>query len=271
MPPPLPLPQQPDGMLLVDTHAHLYSSQFDADRDAMVDRMLEKGVSKVFLPNIDEDSIAPMLDLCSKWPGIFHPMMGLHPCHVGEDFEEVLGRMHSNLLSGDYCAVGEIGLDGFWDKSSLPRQEIAFRRQIHWANETGLPIVIHSRDTMDDCIRIVRDEKSDSLTGIFHCFTGTAEQAKAIIDLGFMLGVGGVYTFKSSPLKEALRDVPLESIVLETDAPYLAPVPHRGKRNESSYIPLIANMLAEDKGMPLETIAIITSRNAEKVFRISLS
>lgn len=236
----------------------------------MVERMQEKGVSKVFLPNIDEDSIEPMHTLCSKWPGIFHPMMGLHPCHVGEDFEEVLDRIHGHLVSGNYCAVGEIGLDGYWDKSSLPRQELAFRRQIQWANETGLPIVIHSRDTMDDCIRIVLEEKNDSLTGIFHCFTGTAEQAQAISDLGFMLGVGGVYTFKSSPLKEALRNVPLECIVLETDAPYLAPVPYRGKRNESSFIHFIASMLAEDRGVSLDQLARITSSNAEKVFRISL-
>lgn len=254
-------------MVLVDTHAHLYSTQFNADRKEMVQRLKATGVARVFLPNIDEESISPMWELCREWPGIFLPMMGLHPCHVGEDYEEVLDRIQEELRRQDYCAVGEIGLDAFWDKSSLPRQEVAFRRQIRWAKETELPIVIHSRDTLDDCIRIVREEKAESIGGIFHCFTGSSEQAQAIIDLGFYLGVGGVYTFKSSNLKDALSCIPIDYLVLETDAPYLAPVPHRGKRNESSYIQLVASRLAEDRGMTLEEVAIATTKNAERVFR----
>jgi TatD DNase family protein len=260
-----PSPSDPSS-LFVDTHAHLYSRQFESDREQMLDRMLESGVRMAFLPNIDLESIPPMHALCDHRPDVCIPMMGLHPCHVGEDWVEVLQVMVEWLDRRPYAAVGEIGLDAYWDKSTLPRQEEAFRVQIRWANERGLPIVIHSRETMEDCIRIVEEERDAELKGVFHCFTGTSEQAGRIIAMGFHLGVGGVYTYKNSGLTTALANIPLESLVLETDAPYLAPVPHRGKRNESAYISLIAARLAEDRRMSVEELARRTTANAALLF-----
>jgi TatD DNase family protein len=253
-------------MLFVDTHAHLYSRQFEADRDLILDRMVGSGVGKALLPNIDLESIPVMHALCDSRPEVCIPMMGLHPCHVGEDWVEVLQVMDDWLDRRPYAAVGEIGLDAYWDKSTLPRQEEAFRVQIRWANARGLPIVIHSRETMDDCIRIVEEERSAGLGGVFHCFTGTAGQAEQIIAMGFFLGIGGVYTYKNSGLTAALSAIPMEWLVLETDAPYLAPVPHRGKRNESAFIPLIATRLAEDRGLGVEEVARMTTANARRLF-----
>lgn len=250
----------------VDTHAHLYVRQFDADRDEVMTRLMDAGVSHVFLPNIDMESIPAMEALCGAYPDQCRPMMGLHPCHVEPNFLEVLAEMEQLLDQGGYWAVGEIGLDAYWDKTSLPRQEEAFRMQIRWANARSLPIVIHSRETMDDCIRIVQQEAAPGLKGIFHCFTGTAAQARAIVELGFCLGIGGVYTYKNSGLKEALEAIPLEALVLETDAPYLSPAPYRGKRNESAYIPVIAARLADDRGLPMDEIARVTTQNAARVF-----
>jgi len=253
-------------MLFVDTHAHLYSRQFEADRDLILDRMVGSGVGKALLPNIDLESIPAMHALCDSRPEVCIPMMGLHPCHVGEDWVEVLRVMDEWLDRRPYAAVGEIGLDAYWDKSTLPRQEEAFRVQIRWANARGLPIVIHSRETMDDCIRIVEEERSAGLGGVFHCFTGTAGQAERIIAMGFFLGIGGVYTYKNSGLAAALSAIPMDWLVLETDAPYLAPLPHRGKRNESAFIPLIATRLAEDRGLGVEEVARMTTANARRLF-----
>lgn len=250
----------------VDTHAHLYVRQFDPDRDEVLARMLESGVGMAFLPNIDLESIPAMHALCAAWPDHCVPMMGLHPCHVGEDWREVLAEMEQWLERRDYAAIGEIGLDAYWDKTTLPRQEEAFRAQIRWAIGRELPIVIHSRETMDDCIRIVEEEYAPGLKGVFHCFTGTAAQAARIVDLGFYLGVGGVYTYKNSGLEQALTNISLDWLVLETDAPYLAPLPCRGKRNESSYIPLVASRLAEDRGVSLEEVAGRTTANAGRLF-----
>ncbi len=253
-------------MDFIDTHAHAYARQFGHDLEEMIHRFQVAGVIKVFLPNIDLDSIGPMHSLCTTHPQLFIPMMGLHPCHVEENYAEVLGVMEEFLENGAYCAIGEIGLDAFWDKTTLPRQEVAFRHQIQWANTLDLPIVIHSRDTLDECIQVVTEEAQAGLRGIFHCFTGTADQALRITELGFKLGIGGVYTFKNSNLKESLADCPLTDLVLETDAPYLAPVPYRGKRNESSFIQLVAAQLAMDRGVELEEVARVSTEAAGQVF-----
>lgn len=252
--------------MFVDTHAHLYVRQFDQDRDAVIARMVESGVGKAFLPNIDLESIPAMHELCAAWPEHCAPMMGLHPCHVSEDWREVLAEMAQWLDLRTYAAIGEIGLDAYWDKTTLPRQEEAFRVQIRWAIARGLPIVIHSRDTMEDCIRIVREEFAPGLKGVFHCFTGDAGQAARIVEMGFYLGIGGVYTYKNSGLDQALAEIPLDWLVLETDAPYLAPVPYRGKRNESAYIPLVAARLAADRGITAGEVAQRTTANAARLF-----
>lgn len=241
-------------------------AHFDEDRAAMLQRAIDSGIKKFFLPNVDSRSIESMLALESERPEQCFAMMGLHPCSVQENYEEELALVREWLDKRPFCAIGEIGLDLYWDKTTLRIQQDAFRRQIAWAKELDLPIVIHSRESTSEVIEILQDEKGNKLRGIFHCFTGTAEQAAEIIDLGFYLGIGGVLTFKNSGLDKTVETVPLEKIVLETDAPYLAPVPYRGKRNESAYIRLIAEKLADVKGVNLETVAQITTANAESIF-----
>lgn len=256
--------------LLVDTHAHLYVRAFDADRPEVIHRMRMAGVGRAYLPNIDLSSVEPMLALCRDWPGVCFPMLGLHPCHVEVDFEEALDRMKILLEEHPVVAIGEIGLDAYWDKTSLPRQETAFRQQLRWGLDRDLPVVIHSRETLDDCIRIVGEEGNGRLRGIFHCFTGSALQAERIAGMGMYIGIGGVYTYnKSHELREVLRRFPLDHVVLETDAPYLAPVPFRGKRNESAHVRQVAEALAADRDMTLEALAGITTRNANSIFRFT--
>lgn len=253
---------------LIDTHAHLYHRQFDDDREAMLVRALEAGVTKLFLPNVDHDSIAAMDALAAAHPHRCFPMMGLHPCSVGERNEEALEEVERLLRTGRYCAVGEIGIDLYWDKTWLAQQQEAFRRQVRWAKALDLPIVIHCRESFAEVIAIVEEENNDRLRGVFHCFTGTAEQARRVIALGgFWLGIGGVITYPKGGLFETMREVGPEHCVLETDAPYLAPAPFRGKRNESGHIPHIAAKLAEATGHSVEEIARTTTRNAEVLFR----
>ena len=253
--------------MLIDTHSHIYASEFDFDRDAMMARAFSQGVEKIFLPNVDLESIPRMLELEAKYPNNCFAMMGLHPCSVGADYKEVLNTIESWLGRRKFVAVGEIGLDYYWSKEFVEAQKDAFRMQCRWAMELDIPIIIHARDSLDDLIQIVSEEKKDArLRGIFHCFGGTLEQAKQIMDLGFSMGIGGVLTYKKSGLDELVKSIPLEWLVLETDAPYLTPVPHRGKRNESGYIRIIAEKLAEVKGLSLEEVAEVTSRNAEKIF-----
>lgn len=251
----------------VDTHAHLYSAEFEADRTEMVKRSLESGVKAMYLPNVDKNSIDGMLALEAEFPGNLFPMMGLHPCSVQpEDWQEQLGIVKEWLDKRHFCAVGEIGIDLYWDKSTLDIQVEAFRIQAAWAIEKDLPIVIHSRESIDILIGLVREMKVPEFRGIFHCFSGTEEQAKAIIELGFLLGIGGPLTYKKSTLPDAIRNIPLEHIVLETDSPYLPPTPYRGKRNESSYISLIGSKLAEIKEIAVEEIAATTTRNARRLY-----
>lgn len=255
-------------MELIDTHAHLYHKQFDADREDMLQRALDAGVTKLFLPNVDHESIAAMDTLAAAHPDRCFAMMGLHPCSVGEDNALAMEEVGRLLRTGKYCAVGEIGIDLYWDKTWLAQQQQAFRQQVRWAKELRLPIVIHCRESFEEVITIVEQENEDVLRGVFHCFTGTSEQAQRVIALGdFYLGIGGVITYPKGGLFETMQQVGATHCVLETDAPYLAPVPFRGKRNESAYIPHIAKRLAEASGISIEEVAGITTANAGNLFK----
>ena len=253
--------------MLIDTHTHLYLNQFDADRDEVIQRANEHGVNKFYLPNVDSTTIDAMLELEAAYPQSCFAMMGLHPCSVKENYKEELDLVENWLDKRDFCAIGEIGIDLHWDTSTFEIQKDAFRTQIQWAKERELPIVIHSRKSTQECIDIVREAKDDRLGGIFHCFGGTVEEAKQIIDLGFYLGIGGVLTFKKAGLDKTMEEISLDHVVLETDSPYLAPTPNRGKRNESGYVRLVAEKLAEIKGVSLEEIAEKTSANAKRIFK----
>ena len=232
---------------MIDTHSHIYGEEFAADRDEVVARATQAGVTHIFLPNINEESVAPMLSLCAQYPGLCHPMMGLHPSDVTADYREVLVHMKSLLDAPDhpYVGIGEVGLDFYWDDTFRQEQEQAFRTQVEWAIEYHLPLVVHARSAHDSLLRILCDYSSCRLSGIFHCFSGTADEAASLLAFeGFCLGIGGILTFKKSTLPEVLRHVPLSRLVLETDSPYLAPVPHRGKRNESAFVAYVLRALA---------------------------
>lgn len=252
---------------LIDTHAHLYSRKFDADRPDMVRRAIAAGVTRMYLPNIDTESIQPMLDLEAAFPDNCFAMMGLHPGSVQPGtYEQELAVVEKWLGERTWAGVGETGIDLYWDKSTLEIQKISFARQIEWAKDLGLPIIIHSRESNEECLEMVGKGQDGRLRGIFHCFSGTLEQAKRMIDLGFMLGIGGTLTYPKSELPVVLKEIPLEHIVLETDSPYLPPVPHRGKRNESAYIRLVAEMLSEVKVLPFAEVARVTTANALRMF-----
>lgn len=253
--------------VFIDTHTHLYDEQFDIDRAASVQRAMEAGVQRMYLPNCDSSTIESMLQMADQWPKHCLPMMGLHPCYVKENYLEELKIVQEYLTKGIFHAVGEIGLDFHWDTTFADQQKEALALQIDWALEQDLAIVIHTRKSMRDTIEIVGQKQNGRLRGIFHCFGGSLEDARKITDMGLHLGIGGIATFKKSHLPELLRQIPLEQIVLETDAPYLAPVPHRGKRNESAYIPLIADLIAMARQCPIEEVAEVTSRNANTIFK----
>lgn len=254
--------------MLIDTHAHLYASQFEEDRTKMIQRAFDNGIEHLFLPNIDADSIPGMLELEKAYPNQCHAMMGLHPCSVDANYKETLAMMEKWFEERPFCAVGEIGLDYYWSKEFVSEQKDAFRTQCRWAKELDIPIVIHARDSLDDLIEIVREEKTDNFRGIFHCFGGSIEQANQIIELGFLMGLGGVLTFKKANIGEVVEQIDLKHLVLETDAPYLTPTPHRGKRNESAYIRLIAEKLAEVKGISVEEVGKVTSATALDLFGV---
>jgi len=253
-------------MRLIDTHTHLYSKEFSDDFDQVLQRARNAGVARFYLPAIDSEVTDDMLRLADLYPLEFFAMMGLHPVSVKENFREELKIVEEYLLKRKFVAVGEIGLDFYWDTTFKNEQLIAFNQQMELAQQYKLPIVIHTRNAMKETIEAVKPFATKGLTGIFHCFGDGYEIAKEIIDLGFYLGIGGVLTYKKANLGESLKDIPLDRIVLETDAPYLSPVPFRGKRNESSYLVHIAAKLAEVKNVTIEEIAAITSANAEKIF-----
>ncbi len=253
--------------MFTDTHTHLYDQRFEQDRDEMIRKALNAGVQKMYIPNCDHSTIAPMLEIEGQWPENCFAMMGLHPCYVKDDYETELATVEKWLAQRSFAAVGEIGLDYYWDKAWVPQQKNAFERQTDLALQYDLPIVIHSRESTADCIEIVRQKQNGQLRGIFHCFSGSLAEAREIIDLGLYLGIGGVVTYKKSTLPEVIATLPLSAIVLETDAPYLSPAPHRGRRNESSYIPFIADEIASIKQCDVEEVAAITTANAAKIFR----
>lgn len=253
-------------MKFIDTHTHLYDEQFENDLDAALQKAIAAGVTEMYLPNCDSTTIEGMLAIEKKWKSHCFPMIGLHPVYVKENYLEELKTVRQWLKKRPFYAIGEIGLDKYWDLTWFEEQKKAFSMQIDWAAEYGIPFVIHSREATEDCLQILEEKNKGSLKGIFHCFGGTVEEAIRITDLGLALGIGGVVTFKKSHLPEVIRNTDLNHIVLETDAPYLAPVPYRGKRNESSYIPLIAQKIADIKNLPLEEVAAVTTQNAEKIF-----
>jgi TatD DNase family protein len=253
-------------MKFVDTHCHLYAKEFEDDIAEVIQRSEITGVEKFYLPAIDSTTLQPMLELEKKFPGKCMAMAGLHPCSVKENYKQELLIIETLLKERKFAAIGESGLDFYWDKSFEKNQYDAFHVQLEWALQYDLPIVIHSRDSMQECISTVREHQNGNLKGLFHCFSGSIESAEEIIGLGFYLGIGGVLTYKKSSLSEVLKKIDLKRMVLETDSPYLAPVPFRGKRNESSYLIHIAEKLAEVKGVGVEEIASLTTANAQKIF-----
>ncbi len=255
-------------MELIDTHCHLYSDTFSKDIEDVIQRAEKEGVEKFFLPAIDSKCQEALLSLEARYPGKFYGMTGLHPCNVKEDYAAELRFVEQELQRRPWVAVGEIGLDFYWDRTFEQQQYEAFHRQIEWALHYDIPIVIHSRESMAQSIDVVRQHQKGRLRGIFHCFSGNAQDAQQIVDLGFYLGIGGVLTYKNSGLPDAIRDIPLDRLVLETDAPYLSPAPFRGKRNESSYLKYVVHKLAEVKNIPVEEAAAATTKNAQKIFGI---
>jgi TatD DNase family protein len=255
-------------MQLIDTHCHLYNKEFARDMDAVIQRAEKEGVEKFYLPAVDSESHEALMGLEKQYPGRCIGMMGLHPTSVKADYEMELKLVEDWLQQRPWVAVGEIGLDFYWDRTFEKEQYVAFHRQIGWALHYKIAIVIHSRESMTESIGVVREHQKGELRGIFHCFTGSYDAARQIIDLGLYLGIGGVLTYKNSGLADVLKDIPLEHMVLETDAPYLSPVPFRGKRNESSYLQYVVARLAEVKGVSREEVARITTENAQKIFGI---
>jgi len=255
-------------MVLTDTHTHLYYETDETKQAELMQRCFDHQVQRLFLPNVDVASIAKIDALVNRYPTHCFAMAGLHPCDVKEDFELVLDSICESMMDRQIYAIGEIGIDLHWDKTTLEFQRTAFKEQIKWAKDMELPIVIHCREAFDEVFEILEAEKGESLRGILHCFTGNLEQAKKTIDLGFYLGIGGVVTYKNAGLDEVLKHIPLEHVVLETDSPYLAPVPFRGKPNESSYLLHIAEKVAEIYGLSVEEIAEVTTSNSKKIFLV---
>lgn len=253
-------------MNFTDTHAHIYSSKFKDDLPEMLERTFEAGVNKIYMPNIDHKSIDGMLELEEQYPDNCFAMMGLHPCSVNASFEQELYIVEDWLSKRKFKAVGEMGLDLYWDKTFFEQQKEAFRIQADFAKKYKLPLVIHTRSAMAETLELLEELADEDLFGVLHCFTGTENDAQRLIEMNFMIGIGGVVTFKNGGVDKAIKNIDLQHIVTETDSPYLAPVPYRGKRNETSYIPLIAQKIADVKEVGLEEVARITSENAHRLF-----
>ncbi|GMQ30331.1 TatD family hydrolase [Algoriphagus confluentis] len=254
-------------MNLIDTHAHIYSSKFDSDRDQVIEEIRGAGIERIYMPNVDVETIDRMLECESRYGDLCIPMMGLHPCDVKEDFQKQLYIMEDWLNRRSFAAVGEIGTDLYWDKSTFEIQKEALKIQLSWALEKDLPVVLHCRESIDQTIEIIEEHQNGQLKGIFHCFTGTLDQAKRIISLGFLLGIGGVSTYKNGGLDQVIPFIGIQNMVLETDAPYLAPVPHRGKRNTPAYLPHIAQRVGDLLHVSAEQIALDTKQNALALFK----
>lgn len=254
--------------MLTDTHTHLNSNQLMPDLSGVIERSMAAGVQRFFIPNVDIETADSLVAITKQYPNNCYGMMGLHPCHVKENFEEELAALFAYFDREKFYAVGEIGIDLYWDKTTLDIQTTAFKRQVDFALQRNLPICIHSRESFDVIADIMEEYRGSGLRGVFHCFTGSPAQAERAIGFGFMLGIGGVITFKNSGVAEVVANIGLEHLVLETDAPYLAPVPHRGKRNESAYTALVAQKLADVKQVSLEELASITTENSVRLFGI---
>ncbi|MDA9666030.1 TatD family hydrolase [Bacteroidota bacterium] len=253
--------------MYIDTHTHIYLKDFDEDRKQIIKECLDSGVNKLLLPNIDKSSIADVIKTCELYKDICYPMVGLHPCYVKDSYEDDLNYLKPIIKTIDTIAIGEIGIDLYWDKSNLENQRKAFMTQINWAKEFKLPIVIHARDSYNEIFEVLDQLNDENLKGIFHCFSSTLEDADRILNYGgFKLGIGGVVTFKNSGLDKVVKNVDIKNIVLETDSPYLTPNPFRGTRNKSSYIPIIANKLSDIYEISSEEIGNITSKNAKEIF-----
>ena len=252
-------------MRFIDTHSHIYDTGFQEDLDAVMASAKSAGVEKIYMPGIDSTCINGMMDMETKYSGFCIPMMGLHPCYVKENVQAELAIVADQLSKRKFPAIGEIGLDFYWDKTFVSQQQLAFNTQMQWALDFNLPIVIHTRNAMGETIEAVKPFAKKGLRGIFHCFSGSKESAEQIIGMGFHLGLGGVLTYKNAGVAEAIKDIPMEWLVLETDAPYLSPVPYRGKKNEPAFIIEVAKKLAEIKNLPLHEVAEITTKNAVKV------
>ena len=254
--------------MLIDTHTHLYLEEFDKDRDEVVKRAIDSGVGKLFLPNIEVDSIEKMLHLAQKYPGICFPMMGLHPGSVKENFKVELGKMESYLKKENFIAIGEIGIDLYWDKTFIKEQEKAFEMQLEWAKEYSLPVVIHARDSFQEIFTILDNVFKSGMRGVFHSFTGSMEDAEKIKEYDFYYGINGIATYKNSELPEIIKILPLDRILLETDSPFLSPVPKRGKRNESSFLKFTCEKLSEILKLDIGKVEELTTKNAQKLFSI---
>jgi len=253
--------------MFIDTHTHLYSEQFSEDRTEMIQRAIDAGVERMYLPNIDLESIEGMHALELQFPNNCFAMMGLHPCSVDANWEETLAELRKHIDTRKYAAIGEIGIDLYWDKAYVQEQKHAFKVQIEWAKELGWPIVIHARDSFEEIFEVLDETYDERLSGIFHCFTGGEKEIQKVLGYeNFMLGIGGVVTYKKSELPEVLPLIPLNKLVLETDAPYLPPVPFRGKRNESAYVLHTAEKVAEILGLPLAELGKVTTANARRIF-----
>ena len=253
-------------MKLIDTHTHLYVAEFKEDIEAVIQRAHQEGVEKFFLPAIDSTETEAMLALEKKYPNTIFAMTGLHPCSVKEDYKEELSKIEKQLEQRQFAAIGETGLDFYWDKTFTEQQYESLHTQAKWAIKYDRPLVLHTRNAMQETIDVINSYKGQNLRGIFHCFSGNVDNAKDIINMGFYLGIGGVLTYKNSGLDKVIEEIDLEKIVLETDAPYLSPVPFRGKRNEPSYLKHIAEKLAGIKQISIEEVARITTKNAERIF-----
>ncbi len=257
-------------MQFIDTHTHLYLEDFDHDRKEMINRALSRGIHRFLLPNIDQDSVKPLLQLCEDFPANCFPMIGLHPTSVNEDWLKQLSHFEEQLKNHPetFIAIGEIGLDFYWDKSFATQQLEALRMQFDWAKQMQKPVAIHTREAFPDMLTEIEKAQNGSLKGVLHCFTGTLEEAKKAVDLGFYLGIGGVLTYKKSSLPEVVKHLPVERLILETDAPFLPPVPYRGKRNESAFLFETAAKLAATLEIDIDTLAKITTRNANELFNL---
>lgn len=253
-------------MIFIDTHSHMYLSDFNDDIDEVLERCRQQYVQKIILPNIDAQSIESMHALCDKYPETFYPVLGLHPTYVKDEFSNELKHILQHFDAEKHIGIGEIGIDLYWDKTHIAQQKEAFGQQLDFAQQHNLPVIIHARESFDEIFEVLEALNYPTYKGVLHAFTGTAHEAERAIEMGFYLGIGGILTYKKSTLPASIQNIPIEKMVLETDSPYLPPVPHRGKRNESSYIPLVAAKMAEIKNVSLQHVANITTQNATDIF-----